>query len=72
MKGIRTCKICGKDIICVLDKTLGSTRKKSHMMCFSYSDEGVMFKENIKGKGFWFCNDCWDEIIKYYSKWKNK
>lgn len=33
------------------------------------SKEGVLFKYGLKN-GAWFCNECWDKIIKHYKKWK--
>ena len=51
------CEVCNGDIVAEFIKTPhGKNRHKSLL----YSEQGVMFENN------WFCNDCWNKIIKFY------
>lgn len=61
----RKCKICEKEIIAHQESIHRShsdnTKKKHHTI--TISDEGVFF-ETISPHGVWFCNKCWEKLLK--------
>lgn len=63
-KKFRTCTIC-KIEIKVEIKKIGRPTGQGGIAQNLDSDEGVLFilSNSYKG-GYWFCNDCWEEIRK--------
>ena len=69
------CIVCKNEIKVwseVLVKTrpyVKETKSRNHQD--SFSDEGVLFSdETLKKIGVWFCNECWNKIIKRINKKK--
>lgn len=56
------CVVCGKEILSKRKIRCSNVHLKSSQT-IAESDDGVLFKENMEGRGFWFCNSCWKEII---------
>jgi len=52
-----------------MSKKVGGNKTSEKLQSSVDSDEGIFFM--LGGKGHWFCNSCWREILKY-KKWKLK
>jgi len=57
--GIRHCKICEKEM-----KVYGECIGKRHNFKVTLSDQGVFFELSPSKTGVWFCNECWEKLIK--------
>ena len=60
----KRCTVCDEEIETY--KVMGCRGKHLHKSVID-SDQGVLF-----GQLHWFCNDCWNEIIKLHKKRKRK
>ena len=58
-EGVRNCRICKKEIEVYSEKFGGSFGSKAKQII--QSNEGVLFHKCV-----WFCNGCYEEILKYY------
>jgi len=61
------CTVCKKELEVYTEihssKIYESSNRVRRTFQDSDSDEGVLFFENRKSQGVWFCNSCWDKII---------